>query len=311
MPIVLGGKRAKAGRGGKPPSVHAILLGALGALLRLYGIATIAVIFDLPGLVADSLRLLAEDVAGKGGLEALAGLAAAIGRPLIELGPLGLLLVASGILAWLFGGKLLDRGWKAITARWSRRARLALLFFNALGTALWIIGLVALAYPFVSAYIRGALGGVNGYLTALVSTAKSVHIALIAFSISALTPALAGAIHATQSWGRRGRMAAILLSLGGLIYGVNAIIVYAAWRHFASTVLERMPHIHGLNLASVVTPQLAALILRGLAGIISMFTIYLRVAMVAYLMWLVGFIAAWLDYWRASRGTKGRLRGPV
>ena len=311
MPLIVGKPRGKEGREKKPPSIHAILLGALGALLRLYGIATIAVIFDLPGLIADSLRLLADEVAGKGGIEALTGLAAAVARPIVALGPLGLLLVASGILAWLFGGKLLDRGWKAITGRWSRRARLALLFFNALGTALWIIGLVALAYPFIAAYIRGALGGANSYLEALVSTAKTVHIALIAFSISALTPAIAGAIHATQSWGKRGRLAALLLSLGGLIYGVNAIIVYAAWRSFASSVLARLPHTHGLNIAAVITPQLAAMILRGLAGIISMFTLYLRIAMLAYLMWLVGFIAAWLDYLLASRGMKGRLRGPV
>ena len=171
--------------------------------------------------------------------------------------------------------------------------------------------MIALVYPFISAYIRGALGSVNSYLEALVSTARAVHIALIAFSLSALTPAIAGAIHATQSWGKKGRIAALLLSLGGLIYGVNTIIVYQAWRSFASSVLAKLPHTHGASLASAITPQLAATILRGLADIISMFSLYLRIAILAYLMWLAGFIAAWLDYLLASKGMKGRLRGPV
>lgn len=300
MPVVTWG-RGRRGKTGlrEKIGVHSILLGALGALLRLYGVAAIAVLVDLPSLIADALRTLADSIAGGGGLSALTGLAAALALPLARMGILGVLIVISGVGAWLLGGKLLDRGWKAITSRWSRRARYALLFFNILGTALWILGLIALAYPFVSAYLRGVLGSAESYLETLVSTARVVHVALIAFALSALTPAVAGAIHATQSWGKKGRLAALLLSLGGLIYGVNAIVVYVAWRRFAADVLAHLP---ASNIAALMTPSLAAMILRGLADIASMFSIYLRIAMITYVLWFIGFIAAWWDYWRASRG---------
>ncbi len=301
MPVVTRRSGGEAGRA-KPPS---ILWGVLGSLLKIYAIAVLAVILDVPGTVADVLEALA--VLAEHGALRLARLPLPNPIRLVASVPnalLGAALLATGVAAWIAGSKFLDRGWKGLTGRWGRGARIALLVFNAVGTALWILGLVALVYPFVAAYVSGALGSTAEYLNVLVETARSVHIALIAFALSALTPAVAGLIHLTQAWGRGGRLAAILLALGGLVYAANAIVVYMAWRGFASSVLASLPHTASLkSITSVLTPQLEARILEGLASIAAMFTTYLRIAMAAYALWALGFLAAWLDYRRASRGT--------
>jgi len=290
---------ARGSGGGGPPS---ILWGLAGSLLKVYAIAVFALILDVPGYAARLLEALAA-LAERGALRAALSL---LPNPveLVLHAPIAAVLLASAVAAWLAGSRLLDRGWRGLTGRWGRGARIALLAFNALGTALWVLGLLALVYPFISAYVSGALGTTAEYLQVLVETARSVHIALVAFAVSALTPAVAGLIHATQAWGRRGKLAAVLLALGGLVYAANAVIVYMAWRGFEESVAAEIPRNLSLqNISRLLTPQLEAKILEGLASIASMFSTYLLVAMAAYLLWAAGFTAAWLDYRRASRGT--------
>ncbi len=300
MPIVVRsrGSRSKDGEREKP-SPHGILLGALGSLLRLLGIAVLAVLLDVPGFVATNLHQLALLTAKSG----VAALERSITNSFVNnLASISVyfiyaLLGLLGVAAWFMGGKSIEHGWKRLTSRWSKRARRALLAFNIIGTALWLLGIFALIYPFVSTYIANMLGGSASYIDALVQTARNVNIALIAFTLSALTPAIAGLIHATQAWGRGGKLAALFFVIGGLVYAANVLVVYLAWRTFAAKVLHMLPS----NPAAVTPEQLAA-ILDGLAGIAAMFTMYLRMAMITYALWLIGFLAAWWDYWRASRG---------
>ncbi len=300
MPIVVRGRgsRGKSGEQ-REPSPHGVLWGALGSLLRLLGIAVLAILLDVPGFVAANLHQLALLTARSG----VAALEESITGSLIDVlasipvyiiyALLGLL----GITAWFIGGKFIERGWKRLTSRWSKRARRALLVFNIIGTLLWLLGIFALIYPFVSTYIANMLGGSASYIDAIVQTARNVNIALIAFTLSALTPAVAGLIHATQAWGRGGKLAALFFVIGGLVYAANVLVVYLAWRAFAAKTLHLLPS----NPAAITPRQLAA-ILDGLAGIAAMFTMYLRIAMITYALWLIGFLAAWWDYWRASRG---------
>lgn len=272
-----------------------MLWGTLGSLLRLYGITVMAVLLDVPGYIASILEGLAE-TARTAGLQAVETELSNMMLKMIFLlaaMPLTIVLLVTGIAAWFAGGSLIEKGWKRLTGAWSKRARYALLAFNIMGTLLWVLGVLVIIYPLISVY----LGTNSSYITAVIQVARNIKAALLAFILSALTPVAASIIHATQAWGRGGKIASFLLLIGGLIYAANAVIVYMAWREFATRVLHFIP----VGTASI-TPDALAAILDGLAEVAKVFTTYLRIAMVTYAVWVVGFLAAWWDYWRASKG---------
>ncbi len=270
-------------------SPHSLLKGVAGGLLRAAAVYLILYQLRLPALLASNLERLSK-LAITQGLDSVEAVLVKLAKSFTS-NPTALLVLLLSITSWILGGQLLRAAWKTLTRLWGRRSRLILFALNVISTLFWILAIIALLAP-----VLGALAENLPYLRLLASIARTLDAALLAFVISALTPFAASLINICESRTRVGRKASLLLALGSLLYAASATALYMAWRSRARPLLEKLR-------VTKLDATLVSQVLSVLAVLASLLGLLLNVILVASILLALGFLGAWIDYWRASRGT--------
>ncbi len=266
-----------------------LLGGVAGGVLRFAAAYILLYQLRVPQLLSNKLSLVAREASVSGAKLAEARLSALMGMFVADKRMLALL--AASVAAWVVGGRLLSRAWRSLTRFWGRGTRLALFALNVVSTLFWVLALVALLAP-ILANVSADLP----YLRTLAGIARSLDAALVAFMLSALTPFAASLLNMREARSVTGRHASILLALGSLLYALAAIILYLTWRSYSRTLIR------GLGAGFRLDAETVSRLLSLFAALFAALTNVLKLVLVASLLLSLGFLGAWLDYRRASRG---------